>query len=64
MPKDIIDRLHKEIARAIANPKVAQRFVNLGTQPVSNTPEQFAAFIKAETDKWGKVIHSANITAD
>ena len=64
VPKDIIDRLHKEIARAIANPKVAQRFVNLGTQPVSNTPEQFAAFIKAETDKWGKVIHSANITAD
>lgn len=64
VPKDIIDRLHKEIARAIANPKVAQRFVNLGTQPVSNTPEQFAAFIKAETDKWGKVIRSANITAD
>jgi tripartite-type tricarboxylate transporter receptor subunit TctC len=64
VPKDIVDRLHREIARAIANPKVAQLFTNLGTQPVSNTPEQFAAFIKAETDKWGKVIRSANITAD
>ena len=41
-----------------------QQFVNLGTQPVSNTPEEFASFIKAETDKWGKVIRSANIKAD
>ena len=64
VPKDIVDRLHKEIARAIANPKIAQSFVNLGTQPVSNTPQEFAAFIKAETDKWGKVIRAANITAD
>jgi len=64
VPREIVDRLHREIARAIANPKVAQLFVNLGTQPVSNTPEEFAAFIKAETDKWGKVIRAANITAD
>jgi tripartite-type tricarboxylate transporter receptor subunit TctC len=64
VPKDIIDRLHKEIARAIANPKVSQLFVNLGTQPVSNSPDEFTAFIKAETEKWGKVIRSANITAD
>lgn len=64
VPKDIVDRLHKEIARAIGNPKVSQLFVNLGTQPVSNSPDEFTAFIKAETEKWGKVIRSANITAD
>lgn len=64
VPRDIVELLQREIARAIANPKVAQLFVNLGTQPVSNTPEEFASFIKAETDKWGKVIRSANITAD
>jgi tripartite-type tricarboxylate transporter receptor subunit TctC len=64
VPKDIIERLHAEIARAIANPKISQLFVNLGTQPVSNSPEEFTAFIKAETEKWGKVIRSANITAD
>ena len=64
VPRDIVERLHREIARAIGNAKVAQLFVNLGTQPVSNTPDEFAAFIKAETDKWGKVIRSANITAD
>lgn len=63
-PKEIIDRLHREIARAIANPKIAQLFAALGTQPLSNTPDEFLAFIKAEKDKWGKVIKNANIKAD
>ena len=63
-PKEIIERLHKEIARAIANPKIAQLYTNLGTQPISNSPDEFAAFIRAEKDKWGKVIKSANIKAD
>lgn len=64
VPKDIIDRLHQEISKAIANPKVAELFVKLGTQPTSNTPDEFSAFIKAETDKWGKVIKAAGIRAD
>ena len=63
-PKEIIDRLHKEIARAIANPKIAQLYVALGTQPLSNSPDEFSAFIKSEKDKWGKVIKTANIKAD
>ena len=64
VPKDIVDRLHKEIARAIANPKVAELFVRLGTQPTANTPDEFSAFIKSETDKWGKVIKAAGIKAE
>ena len=64
VPRDIVERLHREIAKAIANPKVAQLFTNLGTQPLSNTPEEFRAFIRAETDKWGKVISAADIRAD
>lgn len=64
VPKDILDRLSREIVRAVADPKVAQLFTNLGTQPLSNTPEEFRAFIRAETDKWGKVIRAADIRAD
>ena len=63
-PKEIVDRLNREIARAIANPKIAQLYVALGTQPLSDTPEEFLAFIKAEKEKWGKVIKTANIKAD
>jgi len=63
-PKDIVTRLHKEIAAAVANPKHAQPLVKLGTQPVSTTPEEFSAFIKTETGKYGKVIKAAKITPE
>ncbi len=63
-PKEIVDRLHREIVRAVASPKVAQVLTNLGTQPVTNTSDEFRAFIKAEMDKWGKVIKAANIKGD
>ena len=63
-PKEIINRLHSEIAKAIANPAVAQLYTNLGTQPVSDTPDEFLSFIKAETAKWGKVIKTANLKAE
>ena len=63
-PKDIVTRLHKEIAVAVANPKNAQPLVRLGTQPVSNTPEEFAVFIKSETAKYAKVIKAAKINPE
>jgi tripartite-type tricarboxylate transporter receptor subunit TctC len=63
-PKEIVTRLHKEIASAVSNPKYAQPLVRLGTQPVSNTPEDFSTFIKAETAKYGKVIRAAKLTPE
>ncbi|MBM3359018.1 MAG: tripartite tricarboxylate transporter substrate binding protein [Betaproteobacteria bacterium] len=63
-PPAIVERLQKEIAIAIANPKVAQLFVKLGTQPVSNTPAQFSTLIRSEIERWTKVIKAAGIKAD
>ena len=63
-PKDIVARLHKEIVAAVANRKHAQALVRLGTQPLSNTPEEFATFIRSETAKYAKVIKAAKITAE
>ena len=63
-PKEIVERLNKEIARALANPKIRELYINLGTQPLSNTPDEFATFIRNEKDKWSKVIKTANIKAD
>lgn len=60
-PSAIIERLNKEVARAVANPKISQQINNLDADPVSNRPDQFQAFIKSEIDKWGKVIRAANI---
>ena len=64
VPKDIVERLHKEIARAVVNPKVSQLLANLGTLPTTNTPDEFGAFIKSESEKWGRVIRSAKIPVD
>jgi len=63
-PKEIVTRLHKEIATAVANPKHAQPLVKLGTQPVSTTPEEFSALIRSETAKYGKVIKAAGIAPE
>jgi tripartite-type tricarboxylate transporter receptor subunit TctC len=63
-PRDIVDRLHKEIAAVVANPKHAQALVKLGTQPVSMTPDAFAAFIKSETAKYAKLIKAAHISPE
>lgn len=63
-PKDIVDRLNQEMVRAIANPKIAAMFVKLGTQPVSTTSDEFAAFIKSEQAKYAKVIRDAGIKAN
>ncbi len=63
-PKEIVDRLQAEVARTIANPKLAQVLTNMGLQPASNTPDEFRALIKAETEKWSKVIKSAGIKGE
>ena len=63
-PKEIVERLNKEIARAIANPKIAQLYVTLGTQPISNSPDEFAAFIRAETEKYSRIVKAASIRLD
>jgi tripartite-type tricarboxylate transporter receptor subunit TctC len=59
--REIVDLLHREIAKAFAQPSVKERFAALGFQPVANTPEEYAAYIRAEIPKWGKVVSAASI---
>jgi tripartite-type tricarboxylate transporter receptor subunit TctC len=60
-PKPIIDLLYREIVRIVKEPDVKEKFAALGFDAVANTPDAFAAQIKAEIAKWGKVIKGANI---
>jgi len=63
-PRDIIARLHTEIVKAMNIPEIHEKLVAQGTDPVGSTPEEFGAFMKSETVKWGRVIKAANIRAD
>ena len=60
-PKEIVELLSREIAKAVAQPDFRERLGVLGFKPVANTPDEFAARIKLEIEKWGKVVHAANL---
>ena len=60
-PADIIDRLNKEIAPALADPKMKMRFADLGGTVFKLSPGEFGRFLDDETAKWGKVVRAANI---
>src|SRR3954468_4013436 len=60
-PKDIIEKLNKEINAILTEPDMKKRLVELGGEPLIQTPEKFGADIAAETEKWKKVIEGANI---
>ena len=63
-PPDVVARLHAEFTRALAAPEVRERIVNLGAEPVGNRPEEFAQFIRAEAEKYARVIKASGATAD
>jgi tripartite-type tricarboxylate transporter receptor subunit TctC len=63
-PKDIVTVLHREIVKIVALPDVKERLAGLGFEAVGNTPDEFAAQIKAELVKWEKVVREANIKAE
>jgi len=63
-PRDIIAKLHAGTVRAVQDPVVRQRIVADGGEPVGNTPEEFAAIIRADFRKWGDVIRKAGIKVD
>jgi len=61
VPKPIIDRLHAEIMKILQTTEMQDRLKSLGMQPSSRTPDQVAAFQKAEVEKWAQVIKAAGI---
>jgi tripartite-type tricarboxylate transporter receptor subunit TctC len=55
-PREIVDTLNREIRAAQSDPKLKQRLSDLGGVPMPMTPDEFAKFVAAETEKWAKVV--------
>ena len=63
-PKEIVAKLYGEIAKAVVNPETRERLLAMGLDPVGSPPDEFAAYVKTETVKWGKLVREAGIRAN
>jgi tripartite-type tricarboxylate transporter receptor subunit TctC len=63
-PPEVVRRLNAELVASLKDADVQARFKQLSTEPVGNTPEEFAAFVRAELDKYARIIKSAGIRLD
>lgn len=63
-PADVLARLHAVIVKAVATPAVAQQITATGADPVTNTPQEFAGYMKSEIAKWTKVIKTPGIVLE
>jgi tripartite-type tricarboxylate transporter receptor subunit TctC len=63
-PRAIVDRLQREIAAVLQEPAVRERYAILGIEPVGNTPDEYAAQIRADLEQWGPIVKRAGIRID
>ena len=63
-PQEIVLKLHAVIAKALGAAKVVQQLAAVGAEPVSDSPQEFAAHLRAEIAKWGKVVKAAGISLE
>jgi tripartite-type tricarboxylate transporter receptor subunit TctC len=63
-PKDVVTRVHREIVKALNSPDMLSRLSAEGANPVGNSPDQFAAFIKSELAMWAKAVKQAGTQID
>ncbi len=60
-PREVIERLQRETVRVIAMPEIHEQLAALGFEPIGSSPEEFAQRIRAEAEKWAKVIRAAGL---
>lgn len=63
-PKDVLSKLHAVLVAAIDAPETKQRLAAQGADAVGSSPQEFAAYMRKETEKWGKIVKTAGIKLD
>jgi tripartite-type tricarboxylate transporter receptor subunit TctC len=63
-PRPIIARLHAEIVKVLHSPEVVEQLAAQGVDTIGNTPEEFAAIVRADVGKWARVLKDAGVTPD
>jgi tripartite-type tricarboxylate transporter receptor subunit TctC len=60
-PKDVVGKINGELVKMLNTPAVRERIAREGADPVGSTPEEFAARVKSEIEKWSKVAKAAGL---
>ena len=63
-PKDIVDRLQREVVKALADPEIKERYAALGLKPNGTTPDELATLVREQLARYGKAIRDNNIKGD
>jgi tripartite-type tricarboxylate transporter receptor subunit TctC len=63
-PPEIVRRLNAEVTKALANPEVRRKLQAQGAESLGSTPEQYAAYLKSEVERWGRLIKSSGVEPD
>lgn len=61
MPADVVRRIHADAVTVIRRPEFVERLARDGIEPVANTPEAFAAQIKADIERWRPIVKAAGV---
>ena len=64
LPRDITMKLQTELRRILNIPEIRDKLIQQGADPVASTPEEFGAYMRAETVKWAKVVKTSGARAD
>jgi len=64
LPRALVDKVNADVAKAVLSPDTQRRLFDQGVEAARNSPEEFAAFIRAEVTKWAKVVRDSGATAD
>ena len=63
-PREIVTRINSDVIKIVNSPELRERLTAEGSDPVGNTPDQYAAFLRNEIEKWAKVIKLAGVRAE
>ena len=63
-PKDVIDKIYRDTAKALEAPDIKSRFEGLGMAPVGSNPAEFGKYIRDETERWAKIVRERKLQVD
>jgi tripartite-type tricarboxylate transporter receptor subunit TctC len=64
LPQEIAHRISTDVARVLAQPEIREKFIQQGADPVGSTPEEFGAYMRAETAKWAPLVKASGAKAE